>query len=85
MLDAKDNLAIEGLVAENFENKPPEYLDITWDDNSDVELIDLLTFDRMRVLMAELGRINISRSKLEIISSRGSGIPRWLLEPSPLI
>ena len=46
--------------------------------------IDLVTYDRMRVLLAELGRIRVSGSTYKIISNSGNGIPAWLLGRSIL-
>jgi len=41
--------------------------------------IDLVTYDRMRVLLAELGRIRVSGATYKIISDSGAGVPGWLL------
>jgi DNA polymerase-3 subunit epsilon len=43
------------------------------------ENIDLVTYDRMRVLLAELGRIRVSGATYKIISASGTGVPGWLL------
>ncbi|MDR3612014.1 MAG: GIY-YIG nuclease family protein [Candidatus Obscuribacterales bacterium] len=44
-----------------------------------LENIDLVTYDRMRVLLAELGRIQVSGATYKIISDSGAGVPAWLL------
>jgi hypothetical protein len=43
------------------------------------ENIDIVTYDRMRVLLAELGRIRVSGATYKIISDSGAGVPAWLL------
>jgi DNA polymerase-3 subunit epsilon len=43
------------------------------------ENIDLVTYDRMRVLLAELGRIRVSGATYKITSDFGAGVPAWLL------
>jgi DNA polymerase III subunit epsilon len=46
--------------------------------------IDLTTFDRMRVLLAELGRIKSSGSHIKVESDLGAGIPQWLIGRAPI-
>jgi DNA polymerase III subunit epsilon len=46
--------------------------------------IDLTTFDRMRVLLAELSRIKSSGSHIKIESDLGAGIPQWLIGRAPI-
>lgn len=48
-------------------------------DKDNPEKIDLVTYDRMRVLLAELGRIRVSGASCKIESESNSSVPAWLL------
>jgi DNA polymerase-3 subunit epsilon len=48
-------------------------------ESEDSEDIDLVTYDRMRVLLSELGRIQVSGATYKVISDSAAGVPGWLL------